>query len=207
MARGLETVYVKDMWNTAPKKIYKCIRGTIAVWDLAVHDIDGFAYTPDDTARVELGAWSMCLGLVNFVFAVVRLLRTSSTLRRLRRQVELPACGLETLPCVRLHGLPPAPKHQVVMNREPALVSRPGVHIVWTDGSGRHSSKPHFRRRRVGYHIDTGESVWLALPGLNKESIYRAELLATVRALNECKPKRCVLVAGNLKAGTGIWII
>eukprot|EP00971_Amphidinium_carterae_P083404 1650760-Amphidinium_carterae.2 len=49
--------YVKDMWKDSPKKIYKWIRG-IAVWDLAVHDVDGFAYTPDDTAKLELGAWS-----------------------------------------------------------------------------------------------------------------------------------------------------
>eukprot|EP00971_Amphidinium_carterae_P031127 612539-Amphidinium_carterae.2 len=42
----------------SPKKIYKWIRGTTAVWDLAVHDENGFAHTPDDTAKVELGAWS-----------------------------------------------------------------------------------------------------------------------------------------------------
>eukprot|EP00971_Amphidinium_carterae_P258581 5132210-Amphidinium_carterae.1 len=46
------------MWKDSPKKIYKLIRGTTAVWDSAVHDDDDFAYTPDDTAKVELGAWS-----------------------------------------------------------------------------------------------------------------------------------------------------
>eukprot|EP00971_Amphidinium_carterae_P348062 6490301-Amphidinium_carterae.2 len=52
------TQYVKDVWKTAPKKIYKWIRGTTAFWDLAVHDDDEIAYALDDTARVELGAWS-----------------------------------------------------------------------------------------------------------------------------------------------------
>eukprot|EP00971_Amphidinium_carterae_P051456 1013479-Amphidinium_carterae.3 len=46
------------MWKNSPKKIYKWIRGTTAVLDLAVHDENGFAYMPDDTAKVELGAWS-----------------------------------------------------------------------------------------------------------------------------------------------------
>eukprot|EP00971_Amphidinium_carterae_P320180 6364487-Amphidinium_carterae.3 len=46
------------MWKTSPKNIYKWIGGTTAVWDLAVHDENGFAHTPDDTAKVELGAWS-----------------------------------------------------------------------------------------------------------------------------------------------------
>eukprot|EP00971_Amphidinium_carterae_P340338 6478629-Amphidinium_carterae.1 len=41
----------------------------------------------------------------------------------------------------------------------------------------------------VGYYTDIGESAWLPLPGL-KQSAYRAELLATVRALAECQPMR-----------------
>eukprot|EP00971_Amphidinium_carterae_P296345 5886583-Amphidinium_carterae.1 len=49
---------------------------------------------------------------------------------------------------------------------------------VWTDGSGSHSSNPHFRRCGVGYYTDTGESVWLPLPGLKKSV--------------DCKPKRLV---------------
>eukprot|EP00971_Amphidinium_carterae_P210095 4168052-Amphidinium_carterae.1 len=53
-------------------------------------------------------------------------------------------------------------------------------------GSGRHSSNPHFRRCAVGYHTDTGESVWLPLPGL-KQFVYRAEGLATLIALEECQ--------------------
>eukprot|EP00971_Amphidinium_carterae_P292113 5798955-Amphidinium_carterae.3 len=44
--------------DVSPKKIYKWVRGTTGVWDLAVHGEDGFAYTPDDTAKVELGAWN-----------------------------------------------------------------------------------------------------------------------------------------------------
>eukprot|EP00971_Amphidinium_carterae_P206866 4104714-Amphidinium_carterae.1 len=31
---------VKDMWKTAPNKIYKWIRGTIVVWDLAAMMMD-----------------------------------------------------------------------------------------------------------------------------------------------------------------------
>eukprot|EP00971_Amphidinium_carterae_P051455 1013479-Amphidinium_carterae.2 len=41
-----------------------------------------------------------------------------------RREVALPASALEVPPCVKLHGLLPAPKRQVVL---------------------RHSSNPHFR--------------------------------------------------------------
>eukprot|EP00971_Amphidinium_carterae_P095967 1899201-Amphidinium_carterae.2 len=43
----------------------------------------------------------------------------------------------------------------------------------------------------VGYYTDTGESVWQPIPRL-KQSVYRAEFLATVRALEECKPQRLV---------------
>eukprot|EP00971_Amphidinium_carterae_P279935 5557128-Amphidinium_carterae.1 len=108
-----------------------------------------------------------------------------------RRDVDLPAP-----PCVKLHGLLPAPPRQVVLNHEPALAFRLGVHTVWTDGSGRHSSNPHFCRCGVSYYTDTGESVFLPLPAL-KQSVYRAEFhraefLAVVRALEECKPKRLV---------------
>eukprot|EP00971_Amphidinium_carterae_P182581 3623533-Amphidinium_carterae.1 len=84
-----------------------------------------------------------------------------------RSEVALPASALEALPCVKLHGLLPAPKKQVLLTHEPALASRLGVHTVRTDGSGRHSA------------------------GL-KQSVYRAEFLAVVRALEECKPKRLV---------------
>eukprot|EP00971_Amphidinium_carterae_P171456 3398698-Amphidinium_carterae.2 len=54
--------------------------------------------------------------------------------------VAFPASALEAPPCVKLHGLLPAPKRQVVLNHEPALASRLGVHTVCTGGSGRHSS-------------------------------------------------------------------
>eukprot|EP00971_Amphidinium_carterae_P000175 3746-Amphidinium_carterae.1 len=46
------------MWNTSPKKIYKWIRGTAAVWDLAIPSTDGFALSPDQATRAELEAWS-----------------------------------------------------------------------------------------------------------------------------------------------------
>eukprot|EP00971_Amphidinium_carterae_P225881 4479955-Amphidinium_carterae.1 len=106
-----------------------------------------------------------------------------------RREVALPASVLDAPPCVKLHGLLPAPQRQVVINHEPALVSRLGVHTVSTDVSGRHSSNPHYRRCGVGYCTDIGESVWMSLPGL-KQSVYQAAFLATVRALKECQPAR-----------------
>eukprot|EP00971_Amphidinium_carterae_P283226 5622914-Amphidinium_carterae.1 len=75
------------------------------------------------------------------------------------------------------------------MTHELALVNRTEVSSVWTDGSqtGRHSSEPQHRRCGVGYYTDTHERVWLPLPGL-KQSVYRAEFLAVVRALEECHP-------------------
>eukprot|EP00971_Amphidinium_carterae_P247674 4918058-Amphidinium_carterae.1 len=66
-----------------------------------------------------------------------------------------------------------------------------GVHTVWTDGSGRHSSNPRFRRCGVGYVTDTGERSWLAHPGC-RQSVFRAELLAVVRSLEVCQPRRVV---------------
>eukprot|EP00971_Amphidinium_carterae_P166117 3292667-Amphidinium_carterae.6 len=41
------------------------------------------------------------------------------------------------------------------------------------------------------YHTDTQERVWLPLPDL-KQSVYRAEFLAVVRALEECQPHEVV---------------
>eukprot|EP00971_Amphidinium_carterae_P306247 6086182-Amphidinium_carterae.3 len=62
---------------------------------------------------------------------------------------------------------------------------------VWTDGSGRHSSDPHHRRCGVGYYTDTEERVFCALPGI-RQSVYRAELHAVARALEECSPHEVV---------------
>eukprot|EP00971_Amphidinium_carterae_P245571 4876932-Amphidinium_carterae.3 len=45
------------------------------------------------------------------------------------------------------------------------------VDIVWTDGSGRHSSNPRFRRCRVGHVTDTGARVWLLLPSC-RQSVF-----------------------------------
>eukprot|EP00971_Amphidinium_carterae_P196224 3893265-Amphidinium_carterae.1 len=47
------------------------------------------------------------------------------------------------------------------------------VCTLWTDGSGRHSSKPHFGRCGVVYYTDTGESVRLSLRSLSSLSIER----------------------------------
>eukprot|EP00971_Amphidinium_carterae_P139214 2758690-Amphidinium_carterae.1 len=46
------------MWANSPKKIYKWIRGTAAVWDLAILSDDGYALSPDQAAKAELQAWS-----------------------------------------------------------------------------------------------------------------------------------------------------
>eukprot|EP00971_Amphidinium_carterae_P014484 286164-Amphidinium_carterae.2 len=66
---------------------------------------------------------------------------------------------------MRLHGLLPVQPQGALPTHEPPLVMRMGVHTVWTDGSGRHSSYPHFRRCGVGHVTDTGERAWLPLPG------------------------------------------
>eukprot|EP00971_Amphidinium_carterae_P235124 4665830-Amphidinium_carterae.2 len=39
-------------------KIYKWIRGTAAVWDLAILSDEGYALSPDQAAQAELSAWS-----------------------------------------------------------------------------------------------------------------------------------------------------
>eukprot|EP00971_Amphidinium_carterae_P276863 5494601-Amphidinium_carterae.2 len=54
----------------------------------------------------------------------------------------LPSHAQEAPACVRLHGLLPAPPRGAFPGHEPPLVMRAGVHTVWTDGSGRHSSNP-----------------------------------------------------------------
>eukprot|EP00971_Amphidinium_carterae_P123071 2436713-Amphidinium_carterae.2 len=62
-----------------------------------------------------------------------------------RRESCLPSHAQDAPACVRLHGLLPAPPPGALPAHEPALVMRAGLHTVWTDGSGRHSSNPHFR--------------------------------------------------------------
>eukprot|EP00971_Amphidinium_carterae_P134560 2666825-Amphidinium_carterae.2 len=108
-----------------------------------------------------------------------------------RRDVELPADD-DTVPdCVKLHGLLPAPRVPPVLTHEPVLVNRTGVVTVWTDGSGRHSDDPQHRRCGVGYYTDTNEHLWVPVPGL-RQSVYRAEFHAVVRALEECQPHEVV---------------
>eukprot|EP00971_Amphidinium_carterae_P074359 1469365-Amphidinium_carterae.1 len=88
-------------------------------------------------------------------------------------------------------GLLPVPPPRAVPTHEPALVVRQGAHRFWTDGSGRHSSNLHFCRCGVGYVTDTGEQDSLLLPGC-RQSVFRAELLAVVRTMEKCNPKRVV---------------
>eukprot|EP00971_Amphidinium_carterae_P342603 6481963-Amphidinium_carterae.2 len=65
----------------------------------------------------------------------------------------------------------------------PELAQRLGVHTVWADGSGRHSSNPHFRRCGVGYYTDAGVSVCMPLPGLKQFAIGRNSWLMSLHAL------------------------
>eukprot|EP00971_Amphidinium_carterae_P127900 2533210-Amphidinium_carterae.1 len=67
----------------------------------------------------------------------------------------------------------------------------PSGRIGWADGLGRHSSDPQHRRCGVGCYTDTQERAWFPLPGI-KQSVYRAEFLAVVRALEECQPHEVV---------------
>eukprot|EP00971_Amphidinium_carterae_P336003 6472118-Amphidinium_carterae.1 len=50
--------YVKEMWATSPKKIYKWIRGTAAVWDIAILSDEGLllALTKRRRLNYKLGA-------------------------------------------------------------------------------------------------------------------------------------------------------
>eukprot|EP00971_Amphidinium_carterae_P071395 1411953-Amphidinium_carterae.1 len=72
--------------------------------------------------------------------------------------------------------------------RKHLLCYRAGVHTVWTDGFGRHSSDPHHRRCGVCYYTDSQERAWLLLLGI-RQSVYRAPFLVVARALEECKPR------------------
>eukprot|EP00971_Amphidinium_carterae_P108243 2143401-Amphidinium_carterae.1 len=47
------------MWTTSPKKIYKWIRGSAAVWDIAILSDEGYALTPDQAGQAELQAWRL----------------------------------------------------------------------------------------------------------------------------------------------------
>eukprot|EP00971_Amphidinium_carterae_P007378 146523-Amphidinium_carterae.1 len=70
--------------------------------------------------------------------------------------------------CVRCGEAVEDLKHAVPLpTHEPAVVKRHGVHTVWTDGSGRHSRNPHFRRCWVGYVTNSEERVWLP-PGFQQ---------------------------------------
>eukprot|EP00971_Amphidinium_carterae_P196069 3890536-Amphidinium_carterae.1 len=91
-----------------------------------------------------------------------------------RCAVELPADSDAVPPCVKLHGLLPAPRLPAIRHFEPAR-----------------TDDPHHRRCGVGYYTDTEEEVFCALPGI-KQSVYRAELHAVARALEECSPHEVV---------------
>eukprot|EP00971_Amphidinium_carterae_P028195 555248-Amphidinium_carterae.1 len=72
-------------------------------------------------------------------------------------------------------------------------------------GPGRHSSNPHFRRYGVDYYTDTGESVFLPLPGL-KQAVYRAEFLAVVRRLKSASRKGLAEPWPRFRLGFKSWM-
>eukprot|EP00971_Amphidinium_carterae_P264159 5240461-Amphidinium_carterae.3 len=81
--------------------------------------------------------------------------------------------------CCLRHGYRPLSRKK----HRSTVVYRAGFGTVWADGSGRHSNYPQ-HRCGVGYYTDTHERAWLPLPGI-KQSVYRAEFLAVMRALEE----------------------
>eukprot|EP00971_Amphidinium_carterae_P022424 442214-Amphidinium_carterae.2 len=50
--------FVKDAAENSPNKLYKWVRGTTKVWDLAVRTPTGWASSPAEVAESELAAWS-----------------------------------------------------------------------------------------------------------------------------------------------------
>eukprot|EP00971_Amphidinium_carterae_P048013 945335-Amphidinium_carterae.1 len=136
----------------------------------------GLASPSERQALLEFTLSSLEFTLRSLEFPLSSLEFPLSSLESALSSLESALSSLEFTP-----GLLPA--------HEPALVLKAGVSTVWTDGSGRHSSNPHFRRCGVGYVTDTGERCWMALPGC-RQSVLRAELLAVVRALEECQPRR-----------------
>eukprot|EP00971_Amphidinium_carterae_P114652 2271596-Amphidinium_carterae.1 len=83
------------------------------------------------------------------------------------RQVELPPDDDNVPACVKLHALLPAPRVPPVIYHEPAR------------------ALPYWRHHC--YYTDIQERAWLPLLGM-KQSVYRAEFLAVVRALEERQP-------------------
>eukprot|EP00971_Amphidinium_carterae_P158352 3139194-Amphidinium_carterae.1 len=50
--------FVKESAETSPSKLFKWVRGTTKVWDLAVQTPEGWASSPGEVADSELRAWS-----------------------------------------------------------------------------------------------------------------------------------------------------
>eukprot|EP00971_Amphidinium_carterae_P057448 1135796-Amphidinium_carterae.3 len=63
------------------------------------------------------------------------------------------------------------------------LASIPSDGWLWTS-----QQRPASWKMWRGYYTDSHEKVLFLLPGL-KQSVYRAEFLAVVRALEECQPR------------------
>eukprot|EP00971_Amphidinium_carterae_P093819 1856468-Amphidinium_carterae.1 len=74
--------------------------------------------------HAELGVGDLCVRCGEAVEDLEHIVHPCPAWAAERWQVELPASALDAPPCVKLHGLLPAPKRQVVLNHEPALVSR-----------------------------------------------------------------------------------
>eukprot|EP00971_Amphidinium_carterae_P128766 2550472-Amphidinium_carterae.1 len=131
-----------------------------------------------------------------FKWATLTLFTTARTEER--RDSCLPSHALEAPACVRLNGLLPAPLPGALPAHEPALVMKAGVHTVWTDGSGRHSSNPHFRRCGVGYVTDTGEDPGESPSGHSKWP-QAAQGQASSIGLKPTKPDKLLTKAGSLE--------
>eukprot|EP00971_Amphidinium_carterae_P295896 5876671-Amphidinium_carterae.1 len=50
--------FVKEAAENSPSKLFKWVRGTTKVWDLAVRTPEGWASSPGEVASSELSAWS-----------------------------------------------------------------------------------------------------------------------------------------------------
>eukprot|EP00971_Amphidinium_carterae_P113521 2248983-Amphidinium_carterae.1 len=55
---GILEKFVKEAAENSPSKLFKGVRGTTKVWDLAVRTLEGWASSPGEVATSELRAWS-----------------------------------------------------------------------------------------------------------------------------------------------------
>eukprot|EP00971_Amphidinium_carterae_P223933 4443422-Amphidinium_carterae.2 len=80
--------------------------------------------------HAEFGVNNICANCVEAVEDLAHIVHHCPTWHAERHEVGLPASALEAPLCVKLHGLLPAPPRQVLLDHEPALFARFGVHCV-----------------------------------------------------------------------------